>query len=146
MAKTRIEIDVDDSDAQRKLSAMGARSQNMRPVFEQAKFMLRRANAANFASNGLPVGGWAPRRDEELWPLMKRTGALAGSLSTLSGPPNDIGRRDATFGTSVEYAKFHQYGTSRMPKRQVVFEPLGFRQELSERAVSYIINMRKRVF
>jgi hypothetical protein len=45
---------------------------------------------------------------------------------------------EATFGTKVEYAKFHQYGTTKMPKRKVVYEPLGFASRLGEVAATYV--------
>jgi phage gpG-like protein len=43
-------------------------------------------------------------------------------------------------GTSVEYAKFHQYGTTKMPKRKIVFEPPLFAKKLGGDTVSYIAN------
>jgi phage gpG-like protein len=41
-------------------------------------------------------------------------------------------------GTSVEYAKFHQYGTSKMPKRKIVFEPLGFAKKVGNDAGAWV--------
>ena len=138
-----IRITIHDSGAQRKLGAMQRRSVNMRPVLNDARQMLQQANRANFTSNGLPVGGWAPRQEKAAWPLMRRTGALFNSLTRLRGSPNDIGLREATFGTKVEYARFHQNGTWKMPKRLIVFEPIGFGRRLGERAASHIIGRRQ---
>ena len=137
-----VRISIDDSKAQRLLAGMQARSINMRPVLKDARGMLEDANRANFTSFGLPAGGWAARRREEVWPLMRRTGKLFNSLSRMRGAPNNIGLREATFGTSVEYARFHQNGTFKMPKRLIVFEPIGVKARLSEKAASHIVGRR----
>jgi phage gpG-like protein len=56
---------------------------------------------------------------------------------------NKIEKLSATFGTDVEYAKFHQYGTTKMPARKIVFEPAGFKRELNEKMVDYVVNGKK---
>lgn len=136
----RIQISCDNEDAINRLNSMDIRSKNYRPVFEYARQRLQLANAENFTTGGLPSGGWKPRREPKPWPLMIRTGSLMRSLSNLFGPPNDIDATSATFGTRVEYAKFHQYGTRYMPSRKVVFEPRGFANDLASKAASYVAN------
>lgn len=137
-----VTIDVEVYGAQEviaKLEAMELRASNFRAVMWWAQERLEAANAQNFTSGGLPVGGWAPRRDAEPWPLMVRTGALAGSLTSLTGEPNEIRRDGAVFGTAVEYARFHQSGTAKMPARKIVFEPVGFANDLGEQCVDWIV-------
>jgi phage gpG-like protein len=51
---------------------------------------------------------------------------------------NVISKDTATFGTNVEYAKFHQYGTTKMPARKIVFTPREFPRELGINMVKYI--------
>lgn len=133
-----IEIDVDMSDTMEMLNGMSRRSENFRPVFRFARQELEKANAANFTTAGLPSGGWAPRSQPYAWPIMRKTGSLFRSLTALRGAPNDIGRTTAIFGTNVEYAKFHQHGTLRMPKRMVVFEPPLFARQLGIVAAEYV--------
>lgn len=135
-----ISIEVDAAETIQMLENMKLRSTNFKPIFWYAEKELKLANAANFTSSGLPVGGWAPRDGESsyAWPLMIRTGKLFQSLSTLRGAPNNIDRMEATFGTNVEYAKFHQFGTRNMPKRQVVFEPPLFAKRLGVAAAKYV--------
>jgi phage gpG-like protein len=41
-------------------------------------------------------------------------------------------------GTTVEYAKFHQYGTTKMPKRKIVFEPAGFAKKVGADAAAWV--------
>jgi phage gpG-like protein len=129
---------------------MKDRLQNMRPVFEIAKSKLENHNAENFASNGLPVGGWKPLDAQYAsWktvhfpgtPPMVRTGKLLESVTNLSNSAvNIIGDMSATFGTDVEYAKFHQYGTSKMAKRKIIFTPEGFAHDIGQKAVNYAVN------
>ena len=134
----RINITCDNKRALARLDAMSARSKDVRPVLEYGRQRLRLANAENFGLGGLPSGGWEPRKDAKPWPLMVRTGKLLASLTSLFGAPNNIDRMSAEFGTRIEYAKFHQYGTSRMPARKVVFEPRGFASDLASKAARFI--------
>lgn len=138
-----IDVNIDMQDALLRLNNMELRSRNLTPLFIYAKKMLELANAENFATGGLPVGGWAPRRNDEAYthpPLAGPSGKLMGSLTSLFGPPNVITPTSATFGTNVEYAKFHQYGTSKMPARKIIFEPRGFGEDLSQKAANYVAN------
>jgi phage gpG-like protein len=134
----RARIDVDVSKAMSHLDGMSGRASNFRPIFWYAQAELELANAANFNTNGLPSGGWAPRTQVYTWPIMRKTGALFSSLTSLRGAPNDIGRKQAIFGTTVEYARFHQEGTRHLPKRLVVFEPPLFAKRLALAAAEYV--------
>lgn len=138
-----------DLAARQNLKKMANRAEDFRPVFKFARELIRRANAENFAQAGLPVGGWAPLDAEYgSWksanfpgtPPMIRSGKLFQDLVTLRGAENVVSRNYAQFGTSIEYAKFHQYGTRKMPKRQILFEPAGFAEEVTAYARKYIID------
>jgi len=144
---TKLVIKVDAVKAILRLRMMKKRANDMRPVLWRAKQWLRFANEENFRQAGLPSGGWSPldsqyamwkRRNEPGAPTMVRTGRLFQSLASLDGSPNRIDIMEATFGTKVEYAKFHQYGTSKMPKRKVVYEPVGFAHRFGEVAARYV--------
>jgi phage gpG-like protein len=135
-----VDIKVTLDEATPKLTSMKGRGTNFRPVFWIAREELAKANAKNFTTSGLPVGGWDPRTRDYAWPLMRRTGRLFQSLTTLQGAPNEINRMNATFGTDVEYAKFHQSGTRKMAKRQVVFEPAGFGEKMARIAGKYYVD------
>lgn len=143
----KVKASMDAKEAYKKLLAMETRSKNFMPIFEKARLALQLANASNFALGGLPSGGWAPLDPQYAsWkainfpgaPPMVRTGRLFQSLVDLRGPANSVRPMSATFGTTVEYAKFHQYGTTKMPKRQVVFEPVGFAKKTSEDMAAWV--------
>lgn len=144
----RIKIDCDADDAIEYLDGMIERSRDFTIVFQWAKRYIARANAENFTSAGLPVGGWSPLSPRySAWkavrfpgmPIMQQTGKLFRDLSSLNGAPNDIRPMSATFGTQIEYAKFHQYGTTRMPKRQIVFVPPLFAREFADKAAKHVV-------
>ena len=130
------------------LRAMERRAADFTPVFRWAKKELERANRDNFTASGLPVGGWSPLNSEYgAWkarefpgaPIMQISGKLFRSLASLDGSPNVISKTKAQFGTNVEYAKFHQYGTTKMPKRQIVYQPNGFSRTLARMAGEHIV-------
>ena len=142
-----IKITVDAKKAIARMVVMKKRANDMRPVLWRAKQWLRFANEENFRQAGLPSGGWSPLDPQySAWKNLRepgagtmiRTGRLFRSLTSLDAPPNKIDIMEATFGTKVEYAKFHQYGTTRMPKRKVVYEPMGFASRFGEVAATYV--------
>ena len=130
-----------------RMGAITARAQVFNPVFLKAKEELHLANSANFASNGLLVGGWAPLDAEyAAWkmsrfpgaPPMVRTGRLFASLAGANASAFRMTNTSMSIGTTVEYAKFHQYGTNKMAKRKIVFEPLGFAKKVGSDAGAWV--------
>jgi phage gpG-like protein len=154
----RLDIDIkyDDDDAQELVDDIKRRGKDFRPVFRKIRDDLRSAFAKNFTSNGLEVGGWQPLDPGyAAWksvhfpgaPPMVRTGKMFQSLATLRGGNNEIDRHHARFGTSgINYAEFHQYGTSKMPKREIVFIPQGAERTWSKMAVEYLAGGQEMIF
>jgi phage gpG-like protein len=146
--KPRVSIDVKGVDKTiASLAGLTARAQTFNPVFIKAKEELHLANASNFTSNGLLVGGWAPLdASYAAWklsrfpgaPPMVRTGRLFASLAGANASSFRMTNTSMSVGTTVEYAKFHQYGTSKMPKRKIVFEPLGFAKKVGNDAGAWV--------
>jgi len=151
LAGVKVDIKVIGAkEAAADLQKMIERSDKLQPVFEWARVFLRSAWAANFAANGLPSGSaWDPLDPQYgAWksvnfpgaPTLVRTGNLFRSLTETNSIAISVRGSTAEFGTTVEYAKFHQQGTTKMPKRQIVFEPPGFANELSRRIGSFIVD------
>ena len=69
---------------------------------------------------------------------MVQTGRLFASLTGATASFETMTNTSITVGTSVEYAKFHQYGTTKMPKRKIVFEPPLFAKKLGADAIDWI--------
>lgn len=139
-----------DEKAIARFEAMEFRLDNVMPVLEWAKKDLTQAWRTNFLSNGLLVGGWAPLDpDYFAWkkvrfpgaPTLVQTGRLFRSLGTDNVAMN-VRKDEAVIGTNLRYAKFHQYGTSKMPKRKVVFEPKGFADEFGRKVLQWVTKGR----
>jgi phage gpG-like protein len=143
-----VSVKVDASDAIRLIRDMRQRMDSYKPVFEFARSYLETAYGVNFATRGGEVGGWQTYdADYGKWDAragqpvaLVRTGRLMESLTNLRGAPNEIGNKQATFGTDLEYAKFHQYGTSEMGRSKIVFEPKGFSGALAQAVEHHIIS------
>ena len=149
--RIKIEVEVEADDVLELLENMKDRAGDMRPVFRWAKGQLELANAANFMANGLPSGKpWAPLdKDYGTWKsarfpgrgTMVQTGNLFRSLINMNDSAVNVIEKDtATFGTNVEYAKFHQYGTTKMAKRKLVFEPPLFAEAVAQDLSRYVVD------
>lgn len=145
----RIQFDTtfDEEELTDTLDDMYRRSLDFGPVFGKIRDDLEDLWTNNFMTNGLPSGGWKPLDPKyAAWksahfpgmPPMIRSGRLFSSLGNLRGNPNKIDRTRAEFGTSVKYAKFHQYGTTKMAKREVVFAPDVMRKQWQRYAKEYV--------
>jgi phage gpG-like protein len=148
---SHLDVSIDADEAKQLLASMRLRLEGFQPVFEKARVELAAAFSANMMSSGSLTGGWPPEKPG-LWSaaqgmpaVLHRTGALEASLSTLHGQPNDVGATRAVFGTSLPYAKFHQWGTEDMPSRRLVFEPPGFARKLASDVADHILPMTGQV-
>ena len=146
-----ITIDIDISPVMDRFKDMKRRVTDFGPVWRWAKRSLERSFSENFRSGGSLVGGWDPldvgyaswkRKNFPGRPKLRIDGTLFRSIRHLDGGVNKIDKLTATFGTDVEYAKFHQYGTTKMPDRKIVFEPKGFAHDLSKKMEHYVVNGR----
>lgn len=137
-------------ETQASLTAAFLRSKNFAPLFVKAKAEISAMNTANFALGGLPSGGWAPLdAGYGAWkatrfpgmPPMVKTGKLLASM-TGNSPDSlfSVTPTSMSIGTKVEYAKFHQYGTTKMPKRKLVFEPAGFAEKYANDAADWVVD------
>lgn len=84
--------------------------------------LVREDFAAHFAQKQGPDGPWPPRVRSYPWPMLVKTGFLM-TAATQEGAPGNIALfRDgwAEFGVDgsvVNYAGFHEYGTTKLPPR-----------------------------
>lgn len=77
---------------------------------------------SHFVASEGPSGRWAPRKDKLPHPLLMLTWKLLGAATQEGDPGNiaDVQPRSLTTGVSgdvVNYASYHQYGTSKMVAR-----------------------------
>jgi phage gpG-like protein len=109
------------------------------PAFEQIArgssglkgvYSLRGIERRQFQSQGaFASAGWAPLAPSTVRAKARRgldprilhaTGRLAASLSGGAGRVEIVSSSQLIFGTSVPYARFHQSGTARMPRRRPI--------------------------
>jgi phage gpG-like protein len=117
-----------DEQVNRRLLRFEDDVQDAIPAFREMAKLIRGSVYRQFYSDGAYAsGGWVPlapstvaeKARRGLDPrILRATGKLFGSLT--SGDPGHVermGPREFVYGTTVPYAKFHQRGTRRMPRR-----------------------------
>jgi phage gpG-like protein len=142
-----IKIDVDgDEDAAEYLKDVRSRMKDLRPVWPRLHQSLKAYMISNFTAQGLPSGGWKPLDAEYAsWktenfpgaPILVQTGELFRQVT--QGPKLEGMMRGARFKFTGKIARFHQYGTERMPARPILFAPERWVDEAAEEVVKYIV-------
>lgn len=139
----RVDAEFDPDEAIDTIKRVEHAATHLKPVFVWAREELRNEYINHFLSNG--GGTWKPLDPEYgSWkasrypgaPTLIRTGKLFESVSKLE--IDKINNMSARFGTNAEVAKFHQYGTWSMPKREIIFEPPAFARKLAEKIADHI--------
>lgn len=128
----RLEIDVfGDKQLARDLLRLGDRIEDATPAFREMLTKLAGIEREQFASEGgRGSGGWAPLAASTLATkrangldehILVATGRLRASLTGVA-PGGDARREvhptEMVFGTNVPYARYHQLGTIRIPRRR----------------------------
>jgi phage gpG-like protein len=115
-----------DEELVRAFGLMASRVSDWRPFWPDIAAVFYIGESARFASEGF--GAWPPLSDgyrkwkQKHYPgqkILSLTGALRESLTSRTGA-SAVYQDEAlqlTLGTATHYAKYHQYGTGRMPAR-----------------------------
>lgn len=148
-------VTVEDAKLNRALERLAGTFRDPRPAFRPMAERVVKAARAQFDTAGRHSGRpWAPRKESTLKGVtsanrkgfrsvglpLHATGRLFRSVGTFGGP-DSIYREESdsvTVGTSVPYARHHQTGTRRMPKR-AIYDP-------TERDIREIVAAGKRSF
>lgn len=105
---------------------------SFRQPLEVSKLLIVRASQLNFSRSSDPEGTpWLPlkrprRRTKGRDLPLRDTGLLLASVVGGARHVERITDAELLFGTNLEYAGFHQFGTRFIPKREF----LGFNQQL----------------
>ena len=139
------------------LSRFGHDIQDWRPFFEDYVVPQFFGDIqANFDAQGAYVGGWTPL---SVWyaawkakvapgmPIMQFSGRLRASFDPDHGSIEQvriIRPLEASFGTSVPYARKHQFGdpSTRLPQRRIVF--LASSQTYGRLAHRFVTDVRQK--
>lgn len=121
---------------------VGERANDLRPAFRKVRDILHRNATRQFDSAGVyGSGGWSPLaastiRQKQLLGLdngiLQRTYRLRDSLTGDNADRIErINRKSMAYGTQVAYARYHQSGTSKMPRRRMVETTKGDRKQIT---------------
>lgn len=141
-----ISIDVNADDTRDYLEDVRRRMKDLSPVWPKLQLQLKNYMISNFTSQGLPVGGWKPLDAEYASlkmqkypgaPTLVRRGGLFSQI--LKGPALESGPSDARFLFDGKVAAFHQYGTTKMAARPILFAPEEFIEDAGEMVIDYIL-------
>lgn len=148
-----ISLAIDLDAAKERYEGMEERLKDLRPVWEYAHrgFVLEEEEA--FSTEGAHFGNgekWAPLSPSYAaskppvpppYGILYRTGRMHRSVTNDSDPDNIkiMTASAAMFGTKVEYAKYHQEGTGKMPARVFVKARETYRKLLIRAMATYAV-------
>lgn len=130
----------------RQSGAFQAALLDLEPLWELVKPVMASVEEDQFGSQG--QGAWPGLAESTVeqksrlgWPAdpLVRTGNLKESLVD-PGRAAESGPRQMVYGTDVEYAIFHQSGTTKMPRREVIPDPFRVedRRKVEAAMVTYV--------
>jgi phage gpG-like protein len=124
------------AETHRYLSGVEGRVSDLRPAMEEISEDFYRHEERAFGTEGsiLRSGKWAPLSPRyAAWKarhypgrtILVRTGKLKASLTQpgAEGAIREVTEDGLEIGTSISYARYHQWGTGRMPARLVIDPP-----------------------
>jgi len=108
------------------VAELAVRAEDTMPVWPELNGIFHADEERRFASSG---PGWAQLAQGTLEnkarlgqssAILRATERLKRSLTTAAGIEPSARPGEIRFGTDVPYARFHQFGTVNMPRREVV--------------------------
>ena len=125
-------IEVDFEPLYRTLRELRERADDVSPAWQKWGDEIVLEEAQQFALLGVRFGSaWAALSPKYArWkalhypgkPIMRLTDRLMDSLTKRPMGVERVSSKSAEFGTDVPYAHWHQDGTSKMPKREIMAE------------------------
>lgn len=146
-----------------RLATFGQQVTHLQPAWEQVGDLLLRDFAAQFTAEGGYLGGqiapvWAQLRPSTVadrlrrgyageHPILERSGQLLHSATERNMAGNVFEATDSglRIGTSDPIAKYHQYGTKRMPARKMIGLKFSTRSEIVRVFGDFIRNLLRGV-
>ena len=120
------ELTIDRDDWTPELEKYLARWKDLTPVQRKASKVVHDSIAQAYATGGASTGhSWPPRKSDETWPPLIRTGKMkAMQLAASAGVYSEIGNEkiidySGVIFEATPYAKFHQFGApgAHLPAR-----------------------------
>lgn len=140
----------------RRLSRFGDQATDLREFFDETVDDFQEVVSEQFDSVGGRVGGWRPLSPRyAAWkskhapgkPILQLTGAMRRSLvATTEQTIREVKRDFMRWGTRDPKARFHQRGTSRMPKRQIIAFDEADKMRVMKRLQRHLVATANREF
>lgn len=127
----QLQVDVDGKGAKRKLEAARRAVKDYREPLKQIKTYELNEIRKNFVTRGTNITGkrWAKRKKSYSHNILEKTGKLKGSFRSTK-----LTKTELHIDSRVDYYKYHQLGTSKMPKRQIT----GFSEKMKKQILNII--------
>jgi phage gpG-like protein len=140
----------------RKIAGMRERAGNLIPAWDEFASWFGDQERRQFGTRGARWRALWPelaaatvadkRRDGYNGDTLVRTGALLRSISDRPLSVERIGRTDMTVGTRAGPARFHQYGTRRMPARPLIkIEQIAAEGAIGDAVLSWVLRGEPRI-
>jgi len=98
-----------------KLSKIAKSVKDLTPAFVAMRPLIIKEFKQNFDTAGSTLGKkWAPRKRSYPWPILRKSGKLKATWS------DNIQSLSMVISNPVKYAKYHHFGTFRLPVRAIV--------------------------
>lgn len=128
-----------DKTISAELSTVGLAVKDWRTPLASSGSELMKSFQLNFEESGALFGGWLPRKKSYPWPLLRKTGHLQHSFYS------DVTSTQLTLGNRASYFKYHQRGTSRLPKRVMLMIDAARQNFIIKAFQAHIVAARQRV-
>ena len=106
-----MQFKVDSAPVMSELLSLEQKASDMTPVMMDIGDLLVESVHKNFEHGGRP-GTWEPRKDNNPWPLLMKTGELYNSIEA------NASQNDVYVDAGAEYGVYHNEGTSTIPQRE----------------------------
>lgn len=114
MSLIRLEITSEGEEAIiRDFEDRWGRANDLRPAMKKFDNYYRKEIDSNFGKRGANFGGWKPRKMAYSHPILNKTGRMKRGFAS------DLRSDSVEIRNDVNYFRFHQKGTRKMPQRKM---------------------------
>jgi len=134
-----MEIRLDARNTKALLKKLEKGIADARPFFSSLEPTITQAKDKQFASKGAYLGErWAPRKKEEPWPILQKTGRMKNSFKTKSKSA-----QQRVYGSGNTYYPYHQLGTRKMTARKILAISPALQDIITKEFKNYIDKLMK---
>ena len=119
---------------EKKMLKMGSNIENLQPAFKKMQPKIINEYKENFPAKGkILESPWSERKYKYPWPLLVKTGKMK---KTWLGKTK---KRSLEIKNPVSYAKYHNFGTDKLPIRKLVGVGKSINKIIKEDIIEWIL-------